>query len=40
MSRIGMSALPIGPKMEIDGDRTQAAMMNVRALVEGLTNDG
>jgi len=40
MARIGMSALPIGPRMEIDGDRTQAAMMNVRALVEGLTNEG
>jgi N-acyl-L-homoserine lactone synthetase len=29
MARLGMSALPIGPSMEIDGDRTQAAMMHV-----------
>lgn len=29
MKRIGMSATPIGPAMVIDGDRTQAALMNV-----------
>lgn len=29
MKRIGMSATPVGPAIEIDGDRTQAALMNV-----------
>ncbi|MFX0543254.1 acyl-homoserine-lactone synthase [Roseovarius sp. S4756] len=29
MKRIGMSATAIGPAMVIDGDRTQAALMNV-----------
>lgn len=29
MKRIGMNATPVGPAMEIDGDRTQAALMNV-----------
>lgn len=29
MKRIGMSATPVGPMMEIDGDRTQAALMSV-----------
>ncbi|MFX0547543.1 acyl-homoserine-lactone synthase [Roseovarius sp. S1116L3] len=29
MKRIGMSATPIGPAMTIDGDKTQAALMNV-----------
>ncbi len=29
MKRIGMSATPIGPAMIIDGDKTQAALMNV-----------
>ena len=30
MKRIGMSAFPVGPILEINGDRTQAAMMDVR----------
>lgn len=30
MKRIGMSAEAIGPLLEIEGDRTQAAMMDVR----------
>lgn len=29
MKRIGMSATPIGPAMTIDGDKTQAALMNI-----------
>ncbi|MFT6676363.1 MAG: N-acyl-L-homoserine lactone synthetase [Sulfitobacter sp.] len=29
MKRIGMSAFPVGPTLEIEGDRTQAAMMRV-----------
>lgn len=29
MKRIGMNATPVGPALEIDGDRTQAALMNV-----------
>ncbi len=29
MKRIGMEATPVGPPLEIDGDRTQAALMNV-----------
>lgn len=29
MKRIGMDATPVGPAMVIDGDRTQAALMNV-----------
>jgi len=29
MKRIGMDATPVGPALEIDGDRTQAALMNV-----------
>lgn len=31
MNRIGHSALPIGPKMAISGDHTQAALMHVAA---------
>ena len=29
MKRIGMNATQVGPALEIDGDRTQAALMNV-----------
>lgn len=29
MKRIHMSATPVGPPLDIDGDRTQAALMNV-----------
>jgi len=29
MARLGMGALPLGPKLEIDGDKTQAAVMHV-----------
>jgi N-acyl-L-homoserine lactone synthetase len=29
MNRLGLSALPLGPKLSIDGDRTQAAIMHV-----------
>jgi acyl homoserine lactone synthase len=29
MNRLGMSALPLGPKLNISGDNTQAAIMHV-----------
>ncbi|MCE0506423.1 N-acyl-L-homoserine lactone synthetase [Roseivivax sp. GX 12232] len=32
MARLGMGALPLGPRLEIDGDRTQAAAMHVAAV--------
>lgn len=32
MARLGMGALPLGPKMVIDGDKTQAAAMHVAAV--------
>lgn len=32
MARLGMGALPLGPKLEIDGDKTQAAVMHVAAV--------
>lgn len=32
MGRLGLSALPLGPKMVIDGDKTQAAVMHVAQL--------
>ncbi|TDK50472.1 acyl-homoserine-lactone synthase [Antarcticimicrobium luteum] len=32
MARLGMGALPLGPKLVIDGDRTQAAVMHVAAV--------
>ena len=34
MGRLGMGALPLGPKLEIDGDKTQAAVMHVAAVAE------
>ena len=34
MARLGMGALPLGPKLEIDGDRTQAAVMHVAAVAQ------
>jgi len=32
MARLGMGALPLGPKMDIDGDKVQAAVMHVAAV--------
>lgn len=32
MARLGMGALPLGPKLVIDGDKTQAAVMHVAAV--------
>ncbi len=33
MTRLGFSAVPMGPKLNIDGDNTQAAIMNVSSAV-------
>lgn len=35
MGRLGMGALPLGPKLLIDGDKTQAAVMHVAAVSGG-----
>lgn len=35
MARLGMGALPLGPKLVIDGDKTQAAVMHVAAVAAG-----
>lgn len=33
MTRLGFSAVPMGPKLNISGDNTQAAIMNVSSAV-------
>ncbi len=37
MARLGMGALPLGPKLVIDGDKTQAAVMHVAAVAPAAT---
>jgi len=38
LDRIGMSALPIGPKLTMDGDTSQAAIMHVASFCDALPN--
>lgn len=34
LNRIGMAATPVGPKMEIDGDQVQAALMSMVSVIK------